>query len=119
MKGSRLTTTFFASLAIVFLVSATAFPQSSGAPSPAPGGMMGGPNMMGSGQNMMSSQGMMGGGQGMMAGMPMMAMPMCAGMMAGSQDPKTIAKMLQMHAEMMRSNAAIMEKYARQLETAK
>ena len=73
---------------------------------------------------MMSSQGMMGGsqgmmGQGMMGGMPMMAMPMCAGMMGGSQDPKTMAKMLQMHAEMMRSNAAIMEKYARQLESTK
>ena len=40
-------------------------------------------------------------------------------MTGGFQDPKIAAKMLQMHAEMMRSNAAIMEKYAKQLETQK
>ena len=55
----------------------------------------------------------------MMGGIPMMAMPMCAGMMGSFQDPKTAAKMLEMDAEMMRSNAAIMEKFAKQLEKPK
>jgi len=34
-----------------------------------------------------------------------------------SQDPKTMAKMMEMHAEVMKSNAAI--KYAKQLESGK
>ena len=41
------------------------------------------------------------------------------GMMGSFQDPKTAAKMLEMDAEMMRSNAAIMEKFAKQLEKPK
>lgn len=76
-------------------------------------------------------------GAGMMGGKQMMSMPMmmpycpCAmmgggmtgmgmGMMAaGGTDPRTAAKMMQMHAEMMKAAAGIMEKYARELEPQK
>jgi hypothetical protein len=42
------------------------------------------------------------------------------GMMMGSgKDSATAAKMMQMHAEMMKANAAIMEKYAKDLQAGK
>ena len=112
MKRPGLTMMVVSFVAVAILVCAAAFAQYGGAsPSQSENSeMMGGSNMMGGGQNMMGAQQTMG-------GMPMMAMPMCA--TGGFQDPKTAAKMLEMHAEMMRSNAAIMEKYAKQLEAGK
>ena len=84
--------------------------QSQGMPSPSAG-------MQGMG--MMGSQVMMGGGQ--MMSMPMM-MPCCpcpmmgiGMMMGGGKDSGATAKMMEMHAEMMKANAAIMEKYAKEL----
>jgi len=113
MKRPGLTMMVVCFVAVAILVCAAAFAQYGGVASPSQSGnpeMMGDSNMMAGGQNMMGSPGTMG-------GMPMMAMPMCA--TGGFQDPKTAAKMLEMHAEMMRSNAAIMEKYAKQLEAGK
>lgn len=67
--------------------------------------------------------GMMGGGK---QGMPMPMMSCCpcpmmgmGMMMGGEQDSKTAAKMMQMHAEMMKANAAIMEKYAKEMSAGK
>jgi hypothetical protein len=84
--------------------------QSQGMPSPGAG-------MQGMG--MTGGQGMMGGKQ--MMGMPMM-MPCCpcgmmgmGMMMGGGNDSGTAAKMMEMHAEMMKANAAIMEKYAKEM----
>jgi hypothetical protein len=75
-----------------------------------------------------SPQGMgMMGGQGMMGGKEMMNMPCCpcammsggmmgmGMMMSGAKDSGMAAKMMQMHAEMMKANAAIMEKYAKEI----
>ena len=73
----------------------------------------------GQGMGMMSGQGMMGGKETM--AMPMMpccpcGMMMGTGMMmGGGKDSGTAAKMMEMHAEMMKANAAIMEKYANEM----
>jgi hypothetical protein len=40
-------------------------------------------------------------------------------MMGGGKDSATAAKMMQMHAEMMKANAAIVEKYAKELAAQK
>jgi hypothetical protein len=40
-------------------------------------------------------------------------------MMGGVGDSGTAAKMMQMHAEMMKANAAIMEKYPKEMGTQK
>jgi hypothetical protein len=123
MRRSSLMTAVFGSVAVAAFVCSTAFAQSAAAPSQAQSGNWG---MMGGGPGMMGGAPGTTGGPGMMGGYPMMAMPMypCgemgSGMMTGgAQDPKTAAKMMEMHAEMMRSNAAIMEKYAKQLESEK
>ncbi len=91
--------------------------QSQGVESTAPQGM-----------GMMGGQGTMGGKQ--MMGMPMM-MPCCpcammgggmmgmGMMMGGGKDSGTAAKMMQMHAEMMKANAVIMEKYAKEMQAGK
>jgi hypothetical protein len=115
MKRSGSAATLFALVSITLFQCATAVAQPSASPSQTQNWrMMRGSQTMGGGTNMMSNQGTMR-GQGMMSGMPMMAAPLCAGMISGFQDPKSAAKMLRMHAEMMRSNAAIMEKYAKEL----
>ncbi len=83
---------------------------------------MGGHGMMG---GMMEGKGMMGGkqesGRMMMCGCPCPMMG--AGMMGmgpiTSGDPAMAARMLEMRAEMMKSDAAIMEKYARQMSPTK
>ncbi len=101
-------------------------PQTSSQPGGEQGmGIMGKKGMMG---GMMGGRGMMGGqsmtgGQGMM-GMPMMPCCPCAmmgmGMMSsGGQNLRSAAKMMEMHAEMMKANAAIMEKYVKELEAQK
>jgi hypothetical protein len=77
----------------------------SGSPSTGssqPGGMMGGMMcpMMAPGMGM----GMMGGSMGMMGGAP---------------DPKTLGRMLQMRADMMRAMADVMGKYGKALEEGK
>lgn len=81
---------------------------------------------------MMGDKGMMGGKR--MMGMPMMPCCPCAmmmgpemmgprmtgpGMMGAGKDPKTAARMMEMHAEMMKASAAIMEKYAKEMESGK
>jgi len=77
----------------------------------------------GQGTGMMSGQGMMGGKQ--MMAMPMMPCCPCGMMMepgvmmGGGKDSGTAAKMMEMHAEMMKANAAIMEKYAKEMGTQK
>ena len=80
------------------------------------GGMVGSHGMMG-GEGMMSSKQMMGMPMMMpycpcMVGSGMMGMGM---MMGGGKDSAAMAKMMQMHAEMMKANAAIMEKYAKKM----
>ena len=51
---------------------------------------------------------------------PMMGTGMGMGMMMGpGKDPATAAKMMQMHAEMMKADAAIMEKYAKEMQPGK
>jgi hypothetical protein len=63
-----------------------------------------------------------GGCEGMMHG-PMMGHPMMEmGMMWGewaAHHPKLAAKMMEMRAEMMKAQAGILEKYAKELETGK
>jgi hypothetical protein len=75
------------------------------------------------GMGMMGEQGMVGGKE--MMKMPMTTCCPCAmmgggmiemGMMkGGGKDSGMAAKMMQMHAEMMKANAAIMEKYAKEI----
>ena len=75
------------------------------------------------GMGMMGGQGMMGGKQTMQ--MPMM-MPCCpcammgggmmGMMMGGGKDSGAAANMMRMHAEMMKANAEIMDKYAKQMQ---
>jgi hypothetical protein len=98
--------------------------SSQGAPSQTDSGagmgMMNGGQMMG-GQGMMGGERMMGGRQ--MMGMPMM-MPGCpygmmGPMMGTGKDLKTAARMMEMHADMMKASAAIMEKYAKDMEGGK
>jgi hypothetical protein len=66
-------------------------------------GMMGGPRML---------------MHGPMMGHPMMGMEMMGGEWAVSH-PKLAAKMMEMRAEMMKAQAGILEKYAKELETGK
>lgn len=76
-----------------------------------PGGMMGGLPMMGGpggtmgGSMMCPMMGMMGGG-----------MPGAMPMMGGVQDPKTLARMLQLHGEVMRAVGEVLLKHAKTLE---
>ena len=69
------------------------------------------------GMGMMGDQGVKGGGP--MMGMPMPCCPCpmigVGMMMGGGQDSAMAAKMIQMHAEMMKANALIMERYAREM----
>jgi hypothetical protein len=97
-------------------------PKGSEAP-PAPGmGRMGHPGMMGHhmGPGMPCCCPCCGWGMGMGMHGPMMGMGM--GMMGdgwAARDPKRAAKMMEMRAEMMKAQAAIIEKYAKELETGK
>jgi hypothetical protein len=81
----------------------------------------------GAGKGMMGDKGMMCGNKCLM-GMPMMmsccpcAMMrpgMMGPMMGAGKDTKTAARMMEMHAEMMKASAAIMEKYAKEMENEK
>jgi hypothetical protein len=55
----------------------------------------------------------------MMMGPEMMGPRMMGPMMGAGKDPKSAARMMEMHAEMMKANAAIMEKYAKEMESGK
>ncbi len=46
----------------------------------------------------------------------MMGMPMMGGAMGRGRDPKRAAKMMEMRAEIMKAAAAIMEKYAKEMQ---
>jgi hypothetical protein len=92
-------------------------PKGSEAP-PAPG--MGRMGMMGHhmGPGMPCCCPCCGAGMGMGMHGPMMGMGMMGGGWA-ARDPKRAAKMMEMRAEMMKAQAAIIEKYAKELETGK
>jgi hypothetical protein len=75
------------------------------------GGMMGGMHQGGmhGGMHGMMHEGMMGGGMcGMMGGMGM----------AGTSDPKTLARMLQLRGEMMKAVGEVLLKHGQALEVA-
>jgi hypothetical protein len=87
-------------------------------------GMMGGQNMMGArqmhGMPMMPAcgNGMM--GPGPMMGMePMMGRMMMRGMMGSAKDLKTVARMMEMRADMLKASAEVMEKYAKDMDAGK
>jgi hypothetical protein len=124
---SKLTGASCAVLTVAALASAIAFAQQATSQSEheAHHAAAASPEAPGkTGMRPIGAQGMMGGNQ--MSGMPMMP---CAGMgggvmgmemmMGGGKNTAMAAKMMEMHAEMMKANAAIMEKYAKELESRK